>query len=1226
MQISPLNEAQQEAVERRGCSILVSAPAGSGKTKILVSRILSLLEEGYHVDELLVLTFTNAAALEMKQRLEQDLDARLKDNIDLRIQEHLLLQKQKLPTAYITNFHGFCSTLLKQYGYLLAIPSNFDIISDPLLIQHQILDECIDTWLQEDAFKKFITTNFNTYHFNDFKSLLLKLYTLSHNIDDFESYKVSLKERIYSPIINQDSIDSWCLASAIKEELKIKVIEGKNKLIELRNYCQTNGLTFFYNNPYEKGKNVELPSPYDCYIKYFYNILQDLENESLQVIIEKGKPTLDKSYRASFDEETKPFQKQYNALKTSITKGYITKFEDILYTDIKEFSEIMNVSYKTLDTLFTLVSIFEKQYQKYKLEHSLLDFNDLEGFAHTLLDPKYHVVDALYHQLKEIMIDEYQDTNQIQETLIMKIAKYKQPDIPCFMVGDMKQSIYKFRGGDPEIFNEKYLTYDTSSLSAKTKRIDLKFNYRSNKIVLDSVNYICNQIMDSDIGGLDYYYDESAKLNYDYLRKERALSKEDVDIVKKRLDDEQRFTTEVLLMEQNKGTDITTAEKEAMVVGKRIQELVGKLILDDYKVKTRPTEYKDIVVLMRNTSEFITFKKVFDRYNIPNQIVLSQGFLQAQEIINSIYVLRAIDNHLDDIAMVSMLKGNYVMSHFNEQLLLDIRIDKTISVYDNILQYIESKGEYSQQLETFIAYYHDLVIYSKSHSVKELMVKFYEDSQYPLFISSLINGKQRYANIELLLEHLAQESDPLHVVVSKYIQRMENGINMSPGQVLSTNSNTVSFMTIHKSKGLEFPIVFVSQLHKQFNKQDSRERMIMDKQLGIAIKPRIKQNIGDYKDVSVEYDNKYRKLIASAQTKELIDEELRIFYVALTRASQKLILSGAVKSFDQVQSWQQAIINNEDEDMVRNNSKDTVLLYRNIRNASNYLDWLGLSIIRHPQFIRQCKEREFKNKIEDALLQDLKHNADTIAIYENPNNHFSNTEHAKFKLSLITDSDIAEYSYQKEINSIPNTDTYIKYANFKYPKKNILEKSIAVTKKIKDGDREFIDVSYDTEENRIVKANDRGTIIHSVLENIPLQENIDIDIALSSIYQLDIYSKEQITVIENYKHHLQQFIYSDVYQWLLKSQHVYREKNFTLKEENGQIIHGIFDAIIINNNDITIIDYKTDRVAKNTNEETLIKLHQPQMEYYTKIMKKVFPNSNIRAVVYYLYINQYVIL
>ena len=350
------------------------------------------------------------------------------------------------------------------------------------------------------------------------------------------------------------------------------------------------------------------------------------------------------------------------------------------------------------------------------------------------------------------MIDEYQDTNQIQETLINKIADLHEPKINRFMVGDMKQSIYRFREADQEIFNEKYLTFN---LLPKTKRIDLKFNYRSNKIVLDSVNYIFNQIMDKDIGGLDYYLDESAKLNYDFLRKEGAKELEDLPEVtakaSQRLDEEARFTSEVILSYQT-GTISNDAELEAKIVAKKIQDMIGHLELDNFNGTKRLADYKDIVVLMRSTRSFIAFKKIFNKFNIPSHIVLSQGFLQAPEIINLVNVLKAFNNRLDDIAFTSLLKGNYVISHFSENFLAQIKIDETISMFDNCINYLEKKLDNYEALETFINYYQDMRNYFNSHSIKESLMKFLEDSNYLPFLASLVNGPQRVANIELMIQ------------------------------------------------------------------------------------------------------------------------------------------------------------------------------------------------------------------------------------------------------------------------------------------------------------------------------------------------------------------------------------------------------------------------------------------------------------------------------------------
>lgn len=1231
--INSLNDGQYDAVYTRGCSILVSAPAGSGKTKILVNRIQTLLEQdGMHVDQLLVLTFTNAAALEMKQRLEASIDARLQEELPSSLKEHLVLQKQKLPTAYITNFHGFCSTLLKQYGYLIGLPSTFEICSDPSLLQHQILDNCITDWLQDSAFKKFVSCYFAEYHFNSFKNMLFKFANLKNTIYDFEQYVKNMKATIYDSVIHGTSFDDCTLATLIKEDLIIQSIEGKNKVIELKNYCHKHGLSFFYQNPYSDGKKANMKAPFDCYIKYFYDLLESLQKDSLATIIEKGKPILEKSYTVSWDDETRPYQKEYNAKKNAIIKHVTSKFDDLLYSDFTEFQMIMDVSYNAIEYMITLLNEYDTKYHEYKQTHNILDFNDLESYTLSLLEPGYGIVDDLYYQLKEIMIDEYQDTNQIQETLIMKIAKHKEPAIPCFMVGDMKQSIYRFREADPQIFNEKYISYsleDHEIKMTKTKRIDLKFNYRSNKIVLDSVNYIFNQIMDQEIGGLDYYLDDSAKLNYDYLRKEGAKDTSEEEIItvkaKERLAKENRFTTEVLLTNTNRQALKTTSEYEAMMVAKRIRELVDHQLLDDYHGNPRKTEYKDIVVLMRSTTEFITFKKVFDRYHIPNNVVLSQGFLTANEVISSIYVLKAIDNHLDDIAFTSLLKGPYSISHFDENWLTLIRQDHTLSMYENVKNYIEEKKENYQVIEAFLQYYQELVIFSKTHTAKETLEKFYQDSEYPLFITSLINGKQRVANIELLLEKLGEQTNQtFHTVVKDIVQKMEHNVNMSPGQVLSTSDNAVSFMTIHKSKGLEFPIVFVCQMHKQFNKQDSRERLISDKNLGIALKPRLVKDVEKYRNITIEYENKYRKLIASRQTKETINEEMRIFYVALTRASQKLICSGVVSNPEVFIKWQEALINNEDDEMMNPRCHDHVLLYRNIRNANSYLDWLGLALMRHPDFIKIAKNKTLSKDIDDETLDIIKQNSDTLAIYNNPNAYFPNTLHAKFDVQYISTNTIEQYTIDVNTNSRQmSTNEYMIYNQYQYPYTNDLEKTMAVTRLIDDGDRQFVRMDYN-EENKVISASERGTIIHSFMEHFPLEENISFDKAFTNLLNSGLYEEEQKQLLLSYKDKIKAFVLSDVYSFMVKSKKVYKEKSFSLRNENKQIIHGIFDVICINDDKITIIDYKTDRIAKDTNDDILKTLHQKQMEYYMKVIHTLYPTYNIASIVYYLHINRYI--
>ncbi|WP_285815947.1 UvrD-helicase domain-containing protein [Thomasclavelia cocleata] len=1230
MPINSLNDGQFEAVVTRNCSILVSAPAGSGKTKILVNRIMALIEEEhYDVDQLLVLTFTNAAALEMKQRLQVALQQRLQEDINQQLEQHLLKQQQLLPKAYITNFHGFCSTLLKQYGYLININSKFDICTDPTIIKHQVIDYCIQTWVKDSSFVEFISTYFPEYYFNSFKNAIFKFENLSNTIYDFNNYLNEIKISIYNHIINGDnsSLTSWPINQKIIELLKIQATMGLNKVYELANFARDHNLTFYYQNPFDnsKPKKADLPSPFDCHLKYYHEVINAIDSKDMEKIISTSNAALTKSYdsRGLFDENNEEYKAEYNRLKNNVIKFYKDKFKDLVYEDIEEFKLVLSTSIEPLEKLIKYLEEYKQAYNKYKQDHNLIDFNDLEANALKLLQPQYGIANLLYNQLKEIMIDEYQDTNQIQETLINKIADFKEPKINRFMVGDMKQSIYRFREADPEIFNEKYLTFNHLP---NTKRIDLKFNYRSNKIVLDCVNYIFNQIMDVNIGGLDYYLDDSAKLNYDFLRKEGAKELEDLTDVtlkaSKRLEEEERFTSEVLLSYQTK-TSSSDAELEAKIAAKKIQEIVGHLELDNFDKTKRKANYKDIVVLMRNTRSFIAFKKIFSRYNIPSHIVLSQGFLQASEIISIINVLKAFDNHLDDIAFTSLLKGNYVISCFDENMLAKIRTDENVSIYDNVLNYIETKQPNYQSLEKFINYYHQMREYFNFHSVKESLNKFYQDSEYLSFLASLVNGRQRVANLELLLQKMDEMKDEsLHTIVTKFNKMMINGVNLSPAMVSSNDDNVVSFMTIHKSKGLEFPIVFVSNLQNKFNQQDARERIISDKKLGIAIKPRIKQQLEPYQDVICEYENKYRKIIASYQTNEAINEEMRIFYVALTRASQKLILTGLIKDPQDIIKWQNYVINNNEDSIVNPRCNDKVILYHNARRQNSYLDWLGISLMSHDDIIAQGINKELlDNDNSDEIINEVKHNFQTIMIHKNKNLTKENTKHSKFSIKIYTHKEIEQQiliTNQKE--KTLDLVNYDRYNNFKYPYLSNLDKAIAVTRKIEDGDRTFNNVSYDFDDSNIDGAT-RGTIIHSVLENFDLKLGLDDNLALLKKYGL--YDQEAWKIIDKYYLNLKNFLSSEVYSLMCNAKIVYKEKEFSMLDE-GQIIHGIFDVVCINDNNITIIDYKTDNIKSSTCDELLVSLHKDQMDYYKKILARVFPQANIKAIVYYLHINKYI--
>ena len=1233
--ISPFNDEQASAIALRNTSILVSAPAGSGKTKILVSRIMSLLiEDHYHVDEFLVLTFTEAAAAEMKQRLLFAIDDELKKDLPKDIYDHLLIQKQKIPYAYITNFHGFCSQLLKKYGYLVSVESQFEILSNPLILKHQVLDECIEQWLTNDQFKEFISLYFNQMNFNNLKTMILELYELIHSIDQVDQFIETMKSDVYEKYINsKNHLDKWQGFDEIKRQLYLSAIKTYNHAIELEHFASVNGINDYFERPDEQTKtNASLPIPSESIYEYCKQILDLFKNEfnGYETFKNVSLRALEKSYNIKWEEDIKPYQKEFTALKSKVSKTYLDMAKRYLIDNEDEFKLALKESLYVIEILLSkngLVQLFKQSYQQKKKEHNYLDFNDLEQMTIELLQPQYHISELLYGKLKEIMIDEYQDTNQIQETIISLIKDYKQPSIVTFMVGDMKQSIYRFRQADPALFKEKYDTYatdDETMLNTHTRRIDLKFNYRSNKIVLDSVNYIFNQIMDKDVGGLEYLHDTSSHLNYDYLRKEGCKTLDELEEKTLQADtyyqNEHRFDSEVLLVKREENMKLSEGEYEAHLVALRIKELIENSTINQFNGQPRLVEYKDIVVLMRSTTLFLTFKKVFDQYAIPNHIVLSQGYLNATEIVATITMLKAIINQHDNISMLSLLRGPYLFSHFDENLISEIRLQNLeASLYENILSYYESSKDL--QVEKFIHTYEDLKTQLKTLCPSEFLLYLYEKSGYDLFVAGLINGSQRKANLDLLVEEFrnVEKDQSIYEIVENYIQLMTHLSASSPAQVISSSDNVVQFMTIHKSKGLEFPIVFVSNMNKSFNKQDSAKRLIADKQLGIAIKPRTFKNveIGEQLilDQIVEYENPYRQLLSSRQTEEAINEEMRIFYVALTRASQKLIMTG-VSDYEQLKRWQEDIIINENNEIYDGKKNQHILMYYNIRKTNTYLDWVGHALMRHPQvyqdWIDQCDQKEIVNRFKEIKkLPSIKAHC------------FNNTKAAKFNLTYVSIAEIEEKMISKPI-TLSNQETL--QLNFKpLPSFTPYTQTISVTQ-LQQNTQSILKSNFKPKEGKLLTPTQKGTLIHAFFEHLPLEKK-EIHKVIDDLYHAKLYNEIERDVLYEYEDKISSFFNSECFLRMQNATHIEKEKSFSLMDPNtSQIIHGKFDVLCFEPNRITIIDYKTDRIKQETSNYFLKENHRVQMEYYKKIIHQLYPNYTIEAMVYYLEIGKSITL
>lgn len=1194
-----VNEQQFDAIHSRNTSILVSAPAGSGKTKVLVDRIMSmLLIDKIDINQILVLTFTSPAAAEMKQRLQNALYDELEKNKDHELSSHIHKQLKQLPNAYITNFHSFCSTLLKQYGDIIDINTDFNILSKKDLIIDNIINQCIDEWLKDDTFLVFIELNFNDNNLTVFKNTLLKLYNYKSGTYNYN--ELIQKTRMQSGITNIEKYEHYNYLNILFKE---SIDQMHFKLNALYEFTIDNGLTSFYQN----DKDDKL-TPFDSLLNLVNKIRTIFESngviglQNLEIKAEKS------STMSRKEAEDKSILTTFDNLKKDILKPFKELLENVIATNQDLLSKGSQLSFEYISYFDSLIEKLELKYNLYKKELNYLDFNDLEQKATMLLEPQHGIAALLHHNLKEIMVDEYQDTNLTQETLLLKISKSKKPEVPLFMVGDMKQSIYRFRNADPMIFKSKY---DTFGQLENTKKIDLVYNYRSNKIVLDSINYIFHQIMDSKIGGLEYINDPKAPLNYDYIRKEKQFNDIHFDSIQpkvdKRINELKNLETEILLATNNEDKVYTKAELEAIMVANRIKDLISYQQLETNDYSLRKCEYKDIVVLMRNSTNFMIFKKIFDNFDIPNNIVLNAGFYRSNEIVDSIMVLDTIYNPHNDIAWLSLLTGNYTFSNFDENLILDIKNTDGFSYYSKTINYLITA--HNHKLQKLIDWYNEMVLFSKDHSIYEVYNKFIDDSSYLLFVSGLFNGNQRSANIELFFEKLKSFNEFSYEFAMNEIINDSNLDKTAPATSKELTSNEVTFMTTHKSKGLEFPVVFISGLSSQFNQEDLKSK-ILTTPFGFSTMPNIYHNIDNYKNIIHTYENPIHYAYREYDKQSSIDEELRILYVALTRASQKLICTGHA-TIDKIIKLQEEV----EMDIRLNSNQYThnAILQTSTRKVNNCLDWLLKSIIRHPDFINQCFNDEFLQIALEKNNDKLKNYSQKIKIYSNQT--WPATKHSKFK-TLIYDAN----SLKMNDNDLEKEIQYISALNTSH---DILPlpKSIAVTREI---EHQTHSIQYDNQFKLSIPSNEFGTIIHEILEKISFKSIVDVEdeiVNLKGFYNENIYQD-----VLNYSKYLQAFFDSKTYQDIINSDYIYKEKSISYINESNQIIHGILDLVYIKDNKINILDYKTDKVLSDNSDESLHNLHMEQLNYYKKVLESKFPNHQITASVYYLHINKIIFI
>ncbi len=1131
---------QQRVIDFRGGNLLVSAAAGSGKTAVLVERIIKLIEnKEVDINELLVLTFTNASALEMKERIGSVLYKKFSETGDSLYRDQIL----NLSISNISTFHSFCLKIIKDYFYKTPLDPNY-----------RLADEQITKIMKDQAIKEVLEKNYEKMG-EDFAFL----------DSAFEGIKLgssiaSLVLNLYEKAISRPKPKEWLSEVVELQDIKTQKDYITSPIFEYAYKDILDKLNFIKE---KVDYTLEFIDDYNLDIKAVDDISVYNENcESLLHLIDKPlefmealacNPTI-KNTRVVNKEDDFIIEK-FKVLRKDISdslKGLVGYVKELIFDDEKILSQ--ERSYKLVSELSRLACEFMDEYAKIKLKNNFIDFSDIEHMALSIVydgDERSPEALEIRDRFKGILIDEYQDTNYVQESLVKAISKEAIDEPNVFMVGDLKQSIYKFRNSAPEIFASKYKTYSREDSSYTA--ISLNKNFRSRKNVLHFINTIFENIMSEKVG--DLTYDHEAML---YKGRDFVGSDPDAE----------------LILVSGSGSDI---ENEAIAVAKKIKDLVnGNHYINSKDGTQRKICYKDIVILTRAIKGRVeVFSDVFGRMDIPLVTPSKTGFFGALEIVSLLNVLMIIDNPLQDIPLVSVLKS--AIFSFSDDELVSIKYfdeeNRTADFYYLLKKYSENNdNELVIKINAFIERLEKWRKAKNDLSVYELLNMIIEDSKYFNLVALSFAGKNSVNNVKALLKQAYEfESDGYKglYAFNKYIETLKSKeIDFGLSNQME-DDDFVTIMTIHNSKGLEFPVVFLSTMQKQFNMMDSRSKLLVHDKYGLGVDIY-------YPDDDIVVNSPIKRIIKSAINADNLSEELRLLYVALTRAKERLYLSAGVN-----EKYLENLDSKIEEYRMGKQVSEAL-----VSSARSFLDLVLMGLSRTSVF--------------DDLFEEK---------------YYTSGEEAKMKLALINiEDEVFEMRHNLKAEELDEeTKQEIrKNLGFSYKYESKTKEVLRTTvSKLKEGEEKpSLRASKQSIPDAEISGARLGTIYHDIMRVIDFSAIKSLDDVRKFLGDLEaesFLSSEEKDAIDAKK--IYGFLSSEMGKRVVKAFEkgkVYREKPFILGEDIGDgdmvLVQGMIDLYFIENDKIVLLDYKTDKVGSGY-ENILAERYEVQMSYYKKAIK-----------------------
>lgn len=1219
-------EKQQQVIDSRGRNLLVAAAAGSGKTAVLVERIVKKISDAKHpvdIDRLLVVTFTSAAAAQMRERISNAIADRLSGDPE---NEHLQRQATLLHNAQITTIDSFCLFVLRNQFHTIGLDPGFRIGDEGelKLLRADVLSEVLEEQYaaKEPEFLHCIDY-FSTGSRDDaVEEIVLKLYDFAMSNPFPEEWLEQRKQDYCLPQDGEGDFESVGWVHSMMEETVRRLRGCREQLQAAEHVCEEPDGPYFYGELLEREREM---------LEALLHVCEKKEADFDKVCAVFEKLRFDR-LPSKKDDSVNPAKRELVKAQRTAVKDTLGELREAYFGQTKEqIRERMEVCGRAVCALVDLVLRFKQAFDEKKRDKNLLDFDDVEHFALAVLvrrgvDGKVEPTETAWEYrnfFEEIMIDEYQDSNLVQEYLLAAISGEEEGRYNRFMVGDVKQSIYKFRLARPELFLEKYETYEKTD-PAQAMKIDLHQNFRSREEVLTSTNSIFSQLMGKELGGI--VYDEAAALHPGAAYPQPQEKEAD--------------QTELLLFQTgDKPDELSVKEQEAYGVAAKIKELLADFQVTENSasgVTMRKARYRDIVILLRTTSGWDeVFKRVLEEQGIPVHMTSRTGYFAAQEIQELLHFLRVLDNPLQDIPLYGALHS--YIGGFEEEELAKIRADGggAMYLYDALCCYpqketaAENEEALARKIKQFlekIARYRKMAAYLP---VQELLQTILRETGYLHYVAVKPDGGKRKANVQMLLVRAAEYEKSSYFGLYHFLRYMEQlekyEVDYGEAGLLDENADVVRLMSIHKSKGLEFPICFVCGLAKRFQTRDSSAHLVVDTDEGIGV---------DYVNPQLRIRGRdvRRRVVAEKLRKDNLAEELRILYVAMTRAKEKLILTGTLKSAEKSAVNLSAL----------QGRKERMLPYERLLSASCLLDWILAALARNHCMDVLYETAGLACAAENPLYEEAMRIRVSLETWEDTVlQEMEETVGKDVRLGRLRLSDA-----QKDTDAELMTVMSERFA-YEYPHQNLAElyTKTTVSELKKAGMQEELEASAKLFEEepivpylpRFIREDDpvtgaqRGTAFHKVMELLdfarlykvledeetPKEQSVKrfMKEELRSMLASGRLPKEYAEAVSESK--ICRFLESDSAGRMARAAQrgqLYREQPFVLgipasrlreefPESETVLMQGIIDVFWEEEDGIVVLDYKTDAVQL---PEELVKRYHVQLDCYAQALERIY--------------------